>query len=176
MALFVYALDPDDDSSAEVLGDISRYSFPTIAAVLLVITIISFNRNSCVFALWHLVTYIQFVRLIPLIDVSPPSFYDAFFRGFFRSIDQLSFFDPDSDLSDERFRAIGINSYSFLGNTDDIFFIWLGCGLITLFCVCFGYQKMQIKFNLIIRSSLILYLDLIFFSCLLYTSPSPRDS
>ena len=163
------------DSTFELAGSITIYTFLLILLTQLVISLISSNRGQCSYAIWHNISYLTLIHWLPLIDLNKDSELEFFFRRLgiiFRPF-ELPSLCKGSEVTISSYKNIKINSNGFINNAKELLLVYI----LVLFC-CFSIiiagkfvnkpiierLKKEIKWNVLIRLHLVLFLDFIIFA------------
>jgi hypothetical protein len=163
-------LSSDDSDEAEMIGEVGCYFIWAMIMILLIFCAITKNRGNASIFIWNIVSYIQFIRWLPIIDFDIPTYYMKFIREFCLVFDYKEMFDEDEgETPDEtRLDAVRIESSLFLANAEEQLCLWLlGAVLILLISAdCSGKVPKSMRYGVVFRIFFVTFLDMTLFALL----------
>lgn len=157
---------------AESEGIIFGYTVISIVFVMILANILTLNRSSSSYLIWHLISWIYLIKWFALLNIDSSAVLTSFTKGFisvFYPFSIVTFTNTNSVPSE--FTKIGFTNPYFLNNLDVTLIIWLSTivfYLIVLLLRCSSFENLKkvVCENLIIRSLLIFFSELNIFSML----------
>ncbi|OMJ86563.1 hypothetical protein SteCoe_11921 [Stentor coeruleus] len=165
----------DDISSFDLLGKVTTYSFLSVLIMMIIFASVTSNRGKCLYAVWHNIFFLTLIHWIPLINIDDYSELESFFSQIaiiFR-LYELPSVCLDESIENQVYKSIRIKSNSFINNAKEILLLYF---TVLLFCIAIlilskfnnseiiQKLKKQVKYSIIIRLHLLVYLDLMTFS------------
>ena len=156
----------------DTAGTASGYIAFSTAAGLAFLSIISHNKNSCSYIIWHYISWVQFFQWTALINSSSPSNYLLFFKNFNQasSFSQIISYHYTSHVP-TRYSELGVKYNYFINNAEKALMVWcacLVCYVLFIFLGC-NFAKNARKIicdNLILRATLLCFLEFSIFASL----------
>lgn len=147
----------------ETLASITGYFILGIVGLMLLICVLSYNKNSNSRVLWHFITWVQFYQWIPLINSSAPLDYFNFFSHLNTTINVYQFVTysyPNTIPSN--YSYLGIQYSYFINNTEKLLVVWGICIIIYMTAIFTTWEwakafRKSICDNLILRIHLICF-------------------
>ncbi|CAG9313194.1 unnamed protein product [Blepharisma stoltei] len=169
--VIAYALDSFDTEKVSVIGEVTRYVVLALFTIMFLASVGTVNRGGSLYSLWYSLTYVQFLRYIPVIDLNQSDVFTSFFSEIFEIYNIYTFIpeSTNSSISQKRFLQLGFKGAIFLNNAEEMLWAW-GSSIISLlilmaFGLCMNSQVMRsvlgyAKYSLVIRVSLIVFFDI----------------
>ncbi|CAG9319219.1 unnamed protein product [Blepharisma stoltei] len=175
--IYAYALNVEDTETAESMGDVVKFAIPSLFLVLIILSIFTFNRGGTLYSVWYFMTWYQFIRWIPLINSDVPEVYDKFFQRLAEAANDHQFitYGTSKSVDNKRLEIVKIKSTLFINNAEEQIVYWLVCALAVIIIGVIGVSqsktpwgilKRKMKYNCIIRATLVLYFDFLLFAIL----------
>lgn len=172
MVVFVWAAA--DDSAIEAIGYATEYSLIWVIVGMIVATGITMNRKNTSFAVWYMITWISYTRMLGLIntdvDSSTLDFMGKLSKGL-NGIQIINHYERKS--ANSRFSELGFESNHFFNNTEKFLIGFFGSIACYLLMIVFGFCyktvndfKEQTKVNLLTRALIVCCFDFSLFGFL----------
>ena len=172
MVFFVLAAS--DDNAVEVVGNAIEYSLVWIVVGMVVATGITMNRKNSSFAVWYMVTWISYTRMLGVIntdlDNSTLEFLGKLSKGL-NGFQIISYYERKSTNS--RFSELGFETNHFFNNSEKFLIVFFGSIACYFFMIFFGFCyksvhefKEKTYLNLITRALIVCCFDFSLFGFL----------
>ncbi|CAG9310792.1 unnamed protein product [Blepharisma stoltei] len=170
--VIAYALDSFDSEKVAIVGEVTRYAVLALFTVMFLASVGTVNRGGSLYSLWYSMTYVQFIRYIPIIDLHQSEVFNSFFSELYKIYNVYTLFPvaTDANISQQRFKKLGFQGTIFINNAEEMLWAWGLCLalmlIIMIFTGCIQSEVMRnimgyTKYSLIIRASLIVIFDIV---------------
>ena len=162
-------------SGFETIGKVTIYLFLSILALMLLFAVITGNRGKCLYSVWYNISFMTIIHWIALINVDDYSEFESFFEEIaviFRPF-SLSAVCDEPPITVHVYSTMKIYSNGFINNAKELLIIYFSVMLFCIIIIIAGKYskseklqnlKKQVKYSMIIRLHLILFLDIMTFS------------